>query len=93
MVVILNRIGVRAGMNHKLTTVSYAWSRNDMTENEKAFAFYAYNLSIISTGLSSQKATISARQSFGEASVVNTIQAKLSNEPEYGKMILKQYRN
>lgn len=26
MVVILNRIGVRAGMNHKLNTVSYAWS-------------------------------------------------------------------
>ena len=58
-----------------------------MTENEKAFAFYAYNLSIISTGLSPQDATISARQSFDEVSVENTVQTKLSNEPEYGKMI------
>lgn len=66
-----------------------ALTRKDenMTENEKAFGFYAYNLSLISTGLSSQEATISARQSFDEASMVNTVQTKLSNEPEYGKMI------
>ena len=60
--------------------------KKNMTENEKAFTFYAYNLSLISTGLSPQKATTSARQSFDEAGVVNTIQAKLESEPEYDEM-------
>ena len=60
---------------------------DEMTENEKAFAFYTYNLSLISTGLSPQEATERARGRYDEASVVNTVQTKLSNEPEYGKMI------
>ena len=60
---------------------------DEMTENEKAFGFYAYTLSLISTGLESQEATTSARQSFDEASVVNTIQAKLKSEPEYKNMV------
>lgn len=60
---------------------------DEMTENEKAFAFYAYTLSLISTGLSPQEATVRARGGYDEAGVVNTVQSKLSDEPEYGEMI------
>ena len=59
---------------------------NDYCENEKAFGFYAYTLSLISTGLSPQKASISAREKFTPA-VVNTIQAKHEFEPEYKSMV------
>lgn len=55
---------------------------DEMTENEKAFAFYAYNVSLISTGISPQEATDRAREKFNPA-VINTIQAKLASEPEF----------
>lgn len=58
------------------------------TENEKAFAFYAYNLSLISTGLSPQEATEKAHQTFDAGRVVNEIKEKLSNVSEYDEMVI-----
>ena len=59
---------------------------DEMNENEKAFGFYAYTLSIISTGFSPQEATERAREQFNPT-VVNTIQARLASEPEYKNML------
>ena len=41
---------------------------DEMTENEKAFAFYAYTISLISTGISPQEATERARGRYDEYS-------------------------
>ena len=42
---------------------------------------------LISTGISPQKATERARGRYDEVSVINTIQAKLESELEYGEMM------
>ena len=58
---------------------------NDYCENEKAFAFYAYTLSFISTGISPQKATERAREKFNPA-VITTIRSIVGEEKEYSEM-------
>ncbi len=59
----------------------------EICENEKAFAFYVYTLSIISTGLSPEDATIRARKSFDPTSVVSSIQENLGKEESYSEML------
>ena len=70
-----------------LSDNEYLSTNDNIRENEKAFGFYAYNLSLISTGLSPQEASVQAHQSFNGTSVVNTIQAKVGNEESYGEML------
>lgn len=49
--------------------------KSKLTENGKALAFIAFTLSLITTGLNLQKATVRTREKYDEAAVVSAIQA------------------